>query len=1126
LQKSKGKLRSLLKEMPGAYYRTDKKGYFITMNKIGVKLLGYHSLKDIQIKNIEKDFYYNSEDRKEHLIQLKKNYGSLKNYEITLKKKDGTPLKVSDTSSFYYDRDGNIAGIEGNFIDVTECVKIREALQQSKEDLELLLENQTDLVVKVDDKGKFLFVSPSYCKVFGKTQKELVGKHFMPLVHEDDRDKTMKAMKNLHVPPYTCYIEQRAKTKDGWRWLAWADKSIVSEKGKIVATVGVGRDITERKNYERIQQVLYHISNASNSFISLYQLYETIHRELSTIIDTRNFHIALINKKSGNIKFDYFVDEKDDISITLKNNNQHSLSAYVIKTGKTLLVNYRQINDMVKQGKAKVSHLGTLTEEVLWLGIPLKIEQETIGAMGILSYDNPSLYSQKDIQLMEFVSSQVARAIEKKRIEKALQKSQKEFSILFQSSPQALAYLDENGTILDINEQFTRLFGYSLEDIKGEIIDNGLIHSQKMIREGKKLTKKALNEFVNHETMRKRKDGNEFPVFVASAPIKINNQIKGIIVSYEDITARKKAEKELRQSEEKFSSIFKNIPDAAFYQDTEGIVLDINPRFTEIFGYSREDILGRHIDKIGFYPANKVKEGISLSRKTVKEDLINFETIRQKKDGTPVPVRISTSFVKIKDKVMGIIALYQDITKRKQTEKALRESEERFRALIESSSDIIQVVDLKGVIRFTSPSVRRILGYNPEELINKSSRDIVHPDDIPIVNEGFKKILQNPDKPLITICRCKHKNGTWRILEGTSINYLNNPFIHGFVSNTRDITERKRSERLNEVLYNISKAANSAISLERLYPLIHSELGKIMDVSNFYIALLNQKEDILYFPYHVDEKDLDFPIQKFSISKSLTAYVMKTGKPSLNSSQEYEKMVAAGELSPEGTNSPQSVWLGVPLNVGGQVIGAMAVQSYHDPGLYTEKDIQLMEFVSEQVATALERKRMDEELKKLAHYDPLTETYNRRYGLELLERQGKIARRNKTSFLLAYADLDNLKEINDQFGHGTGDEAIIKITTLFKSILREVDIIIRMGGDEFLLIFPNSTLKEMPIIKQRLYEGLDRLNRISGKPYKIGFSIGFCTYDSSCSQSMEELISVVDQEMYLDKNKRKKKKNN
>jgi len=200
----------------------------------------------------------------------------------------------------------------------------------------------------------------------------------------------------------------------------------------------------------------------------------------------------------------------------------------------------------------------------------------------------------------------------------------------------------------------------------------------------------------------------------------------------------------------------------------------------------------------------------------------------------------------------------------------------------------------------------------------------------------------------------------------------------------------------------------------------------------------------------------------------------------------------------------------------------MAVLSYTNPNLYHQEDIKIMEFVSNQVATAIERKRMEEELKKLAHYDTLTGAYNRGYGLELLQRQLKLSKRDKSPLLLAYSDLDNLKDINDEFGHDEGDRAIVRVAKLFKSILREVDIITRIGGDEFLLVFLDSSLNEIPIIKKRLSKELTRLNQISRKPYKIGFSTGFSNYDPANPQSMDELIRIADQNMYEEKKRKNK----
>ncbi len=128
--------------------------------------------------------------------------------------------------------------------------KQQSSLTANEDKYRLLVENQTDMVVKVNPKGEFQYVSPNYCATFGESEQQLLGTRFLPLVHDDDRELTERSFASLQHPPHTSYHEQRAMTKDGWRWLAWSNKAVLNNRGDIEAITAVGRDVTEIKRLE------------------------------------------------------------------------------------------------------------------------------------------------------------------------------------------------------------------------------------------------------------------------------------------------------------------------------------------------------------------------------------------------------------------------------------------------------------------------------------------------------------------------------------------------------------------------------------------------------------------------------------------------------------------------------------------------------------------------------------------------------------------------------------------------------------------------------------------------------------------------------------------------------------
>jgi len=208
----------------------------------------------------------------------------------------------------------------------------------------------------------------------------------------------------------------------------------------------------------------------------------------------------------------------------------------------------------------------------------------------------------------------------RKEAEKKLRKARKMFASLFDSSPIAALYHDKEGRILNINPYFTEVFGYTLKEIRGRNIDEGMIYPENKVAEGEKLTENGLTikGISEYESIRKKKDGTFVPVLISSAPVIIDEKSQGTIALYKDITERKKAEEALRKSQQEFVSLFMNSPEALVYIDEKGTILNINPRFTELFGYTLEEIKGRNLDDGMIHPSDKFEEGKRLTKRSSK----------------------------------------------------------------------------------------------------------------------------------------------------------------------------------------------------------------------------------------------------------------------------------------------------------------------------------------------------------------------------------------------------------------------------------------------------------------------------------------------------------------------------
>ncbi len=235
-------------------------------------------------------------------------------------------------------------------------------------------------------------------------------------------------------------------------------------------------------------------------------------------------------------------------------------------------------------------------------------------------------------------------------------------------------------------------------------------------------------------------------------------------------------------------------PASVIIADSEGVIEYVNPKFEEMTGYTANEVVGQNVSILR--SGENTKREYEDLWKTIKSGKEwRGELHNRRKNGENYWASTSIKAIKEDDGVIRhFIGLQEDITRRKEAENALQESEERFRALVQNSNDIIYIIDTDGTYRYASPSHKRILGYSNDDLYGRKLLDFVHLDDYEEIKNKFMKVIERPEEINAVVFRHLHKNGSWRWLEATGLNMLDNPAIKGIVGNARDITERKNAE--------------------------------------------------------------------------------------------------------------------------------------------------------------------------------------------------------------------------------------------------------------------------------------------------------------------------------------------
>lgn len=362
----------------------------------------------------------------------------------------------------------------------------------------------------------------------------------------------------------------------------------------------------------------------------------------------------------------------------------------------------------------------------------------------------------------------------------------------------------------------------------------------------------------------------------------------------------------------------------------------------------------------------------------------------------------------------------------------------------------------------------------------------------------------------------------------------------------KEIVDREKAELQNAVLYSISELTNSAADMQSFYQALHREVSRLITADNFFIALMTENRQQVYFPYYVDESG--FKAKQRSLQKGLTEYVIRSRKPLFVDRKVRDALVAKGEIAvSESRGQLAYQWLGSPLMVDGKTFGVIATQTYSKDKSFSPEDLELLNFVAHHVSVAIERRRAAEQLAKAntflerriaerteelveeierrkeieaklfhdAHHDTLTGLPNRAMFSERVKTALLRQKRQPTENLaLLFVDLDRFKNINDTLGHSAGDEFLLEVSRRINSAIRELDFLARLGGDEFVILLePIKTLDDAKDVATRIIEVMKEPFELNGQQHFSGASIGIATSQGP-DDSVDRLLRDADAAMY------------
>jgi PAS domain S-box-containing protein/putative nucleotidyltransferase with HDIG domain len=502
-------------------------------------------------------------------------------------------------------------------------------------------------------------------------------------IHPDDREEALRLLEVAEKERQTYDADYRFRHKNGtYRWVHDRGFFLIEDDRNLRRMIGMIQDVHDRKQTELLQNAVYKIAQAADLSGGLDALFRSVHQIVGTVMPASNFYIALYDHEKDLIRFPYFVDEIDPPPPPVKPGK--GLTEYVIRTGRSLLCD--EATDRILRGRGEVEIVGA--PSTVWLGVPLIVEGKTKGAMVVQHYGNPKAYGPAEQRMLEFVSSQVARSIERVSAEEALRRSEQRLSLHVQKTPLAVIEWDTSYRIVQWNQAAERIFGYAAEEAIGR-------HSEFIVPE----ECRGRIDQVWNDLMANRgggrstnpnltKDGRKITCeWYNTSLIDGSGKVIGVASLVQDVTERIRTETALRDSEELYRRLVASIPDLIIRTDLSGNILFANDVAVRMNGNEGTDgLLGFNVfDFVA--PADREK-AVLASKRMFDKKIGPQEIDLVFKTGARIPFEIDGAILRDADGTpYSIVYLCRNITERKRAETDLLEGMAKLRSTLKASID-------------------------------------------------------------------------------------------------------------------------------------------------------------------------------------------------------------------------------------------------------------------------------------------------------------------------------------------------------------------------------------------------------------------------------------------------------